>query len=379
MVKSDFFSLLESHHNRVLPWVAYRRPNQTSVKALLQHNDTLNYTSAFTESGFVFAPFDSKQGDAIIIPLSSSDSIIYDDNSSKSKNDTSKSSSEIQVFSTDVGRKEHIDLIVKAKDSITKGEIKKVVLSRKQKAAYNPNISPLKIFQKLLNEYPTAFVYCWYHPKVGLWLGATPETLMSINRGMIKTMSLAGTQKYLGTLDVAWGLKEQEEQQLVTDSIIKSLSPLTENLLIKPTHSYKAGNLLHLKTSIEGKIDLEKTSLLEIIEALHPTPAVCGLPKKEAKQFILKSENYKRTYYTGYLGELNIPVEKRRPSNSRNVENLAYRSVGKQSHLYVNLRCMEIVAQGAQLYVGGGITGASIPEAEWEETINKLQTMAKVL
>jgi len=95
---------------------------------------------------------------------------------------------------------------------------------------------------------------------------------------------------------------------------------------------------------------------------LHPTPAVCGLPKNEAKSFILENENYDRKYYTGFLGELNSDV------NGINT-----------SSLYVNLRCMEIAKDEAIIYVGGGITKDSIPEKEWEETVRKTATMKKVL
>ena len=106
---------------------------------------------------------------------------------------------------------------------------------------------------------------------------------------------------------------------------------------------------------------------------------MCGLPKPEAKEFILNHERYSRAYYTGFLGELNLKTEKKRASTRRNVENLAYGAIKKHTHLFVNLRCMEVDASGAQLYVGGGITASSNPQAEWEETVNKLQTIARAL
>ncbi len=117
----------------------------------------------------------------------------------------------------------------------------------------------------------------------------------------------------------------------------------------------------------------------EIISALHPTPAVCGLPKEKAKKFILSEENYDREFYTGFLGELNLQKNVQRSRTRRNVENLAYRAVKKETGLYVNLRCMKIEDGKAVLFVGGGITKDSVPEDEWEETVNKAQTMKKVL
>jgi isochorismate synthase len=98
--------------------------------------------------------------------------------------------------------------------------------------------------------------------------------------------------------------------------------------------------------------------LQQVIQLLHPTPAVCGFPKEQSKDFILENENYDRTFYTGFLGELNI-------------EN--------QTDLFVNLRCMEIEDAKAHLFMGCGITKDSIPEKEWEESINKSATMKKIL
>ena len=80
-----------------------------------------------------------------------------------------------------------------------------------------------------------------------------------------------------------------------------------------------------------------------------------------------------------FLGELNLQKNVQRSRNRRNVENLAYRAVKQETALFVNLRCMKIEDKLASIFVGGGITKDSNPEAEWEETVNKAQTMKKVL
>ena len=112
---------------------------------------------------------------------------------------------------------------------------------------------------------------------------------------------------------------------------------------------------------------------------MHPTPAICGFPKEAAKQFIQENENYNREYYTGFLGEINFLETTNRNSNKRNVENNAYTAVKKVSNIFVNLRCMQIIDQIAIIYVGGGITKDSIPQAEWEETVNKTFTIKNCL
>ncbi|MBT8260061.1 MAG: chorismate-binding protein, partial [Bacteroidia bacterium] len=156
-----------------------------------------------------------------------------------------------------------------------------------------------------------------------------------------------------------------------------SLEPIVEKLNISSTKTVQAGKLLHLQTDINAS--LRDNNLEELIKSLHPTPATCGLPKDKAKAFILEHENYNRSYYTGFLGELNFKVKSSRNSNRRNIENNAYVSIKNETNLYVNLRCMQIKQNKAMIYVGGGVTKDSIPEKEWQETVNKTKTMKNVL
>jgi isochorismate synthase len=208
-------------------------------------------------------------------------------------------------------------------------------------------------------NYPNAYCYLWYHPKVGLWLGATPELLVTQNQLQISTSALAGTAAVTDTTPPNWKNKELKEQQFVTDYIKKILSNQVENLLVSDTETIKAGALWHLKTSFSGRL-LAKSSLKDIILQLHPTPAVCGTPRENAKNFILAHEGYSRSYYTGYLGELQL-------------------AGANQVSLYVNLRCIQMDGNRIMIYVGGGITADSNPEQEWIETQNKSKTMANLL
>jgi isochorismate synthase len=221
-------------------------------------------------------------------------------------------------------------------------------------------------------------VYCWYHPKVGLWIGATPELLFKVEGKQLTTISLAGTQPYKPSSIPSWTHKEYEEQQIVTDYITNRIKPYTIQINVSDIDTVRAGSLLHLKTRITSRI-ADTSNLKSIIEALHPTPAVCGFPREEAKDFILKNENYNREYYTGFLGELNLKQSKTRNANRRNVENNAYAVVKTQSNFYVNLRCMQIKNNEALIYIGGGITKDSNSEKEWEETVNKTTTIGNVL
>lgn len=372
----QLFEYTQSQFDRALPFVIYRKPEQTQVTAMLQDDEHLYEVSDYMEQGFVFAPFDQESLQTVLIPSGRSRSFFSDLKQELPYRQEKSLKGAVVSLSSD--RALHLALVQKGIDVIHKSALKKVVLSRKQTIPQN-SISPLDYFKRLAQKYPTAFVYCWYHPKVGLWLGATPETLLSVRNQKLHTMSLAGTQKVTASKVIKWGAKEIEEQQFVTDSIVNNLSGLVNDLDVSEVQTHKAGSLLHLKTEISATISTATSNLGAIIDALHPTPAVCGLPRTMGKDFILNNEGYKRSYYTGFLGELNLHVTTTRARTRRNVENLAYSSVKKQTHLFVNLRCMEIDARGAQLYVGGGITASSDPEAEWEETVHKLQTIGAVL
>ncbi|QLG47164.1 chorismate-binding protein [Costertonia aggregata] len=364
---SDFLKKIEEQYHNNLPFVVYRKPEDNEVKAVFQHNDHTHKVVDYAETGFVLSPFESSDAAILIYPdetYSSTYRVNVEEKTLKLKN----------TPYSDKDEEFHIQLIKKGIQAIKKGDFKKVVLSRVLQTTYKA--PPVTIFQRLLNNYSAAFCYLWYHPKIGLWLGATPETLIKIENDTLTTNSLAGTQLFTGDLNPHWGQKEKEEQQLVTDYIVEAISGAVSAIQISDVRCIKAGNLMHLKTKVTSKIVSGK--LNEIISKIHPTPAVCGMPKRPSKAFILKNENYHREYYTGFLGELNMKKERNR-TVGKNTEHKAYRFLKKTTELYVNLRCMQLKDNAAHIYVGGGITKDSIPEKEWEETVNKSRTMLDII
>lgn len=376
MVQEELFSIIETHYNSQLPFVGYRKPNASSLKVMLQEDDRLHTVNYYTESGFVFSPFDSNQ-DVILFPLEQSKTIacsfFLTSEISKVQDLKPKSST---CNGSDNAKQKHLQLVEKGIKAIHDGRLEKVVLSRVEVLPISEE-NPIEIFKSLLSTYPTAFVYVWYHPKIGLWLGATPETLVNIEGQRFRTMSLAGTKRYEKRIESPWGNKEIHEQQIVTDFIVNSLDDYVDDINVTSPITIKAGQLLHLQTKISGL--LKPKQLKSVLETLHPTPAICGLPKTEAKNFISANENYNREFYTGFLGELNVKTSKSRNTNRRNVENNAYSAVKTTSDLFVNLRCMQLKNKYALVYIGGGITKDSNPELEWEETVNKTHTMVNVL
>lgn len=367
-----FFERIDAHHKQALPFVAYRKPNADDVIVLLQKDNSKYTLINYSESGFVFAPFDDRE-DTILIPLEHSERLSTMTGGIKLLKNSVK-----QIAENELEKSFHTNLVHKGIETIKKGDLKKVVLSRKETIILSDN-RPIEIFKRLLGNYPAAFVYCFYHPEVGTWLGATPEMLLKLEGHKFFTTALAGTQKYEGTLDVMWSSKEIEEQQMVTSYIVNHLQPLVKHLNLEIVKTVKAASLLHLKTNISGTLDFKRLNIKQLLNNLHPTPAVCGIPKERARQFILDHEQYDREYYTGFLGEINLKKKNLRKTNRHNAENDAFSTPKAVSNLFVNLRCMQLKANEAIIYVGGGITKDSNPEAEWKETVNKSQTIKSVL
>lgn len=370
MNEASFFKNLEQQFNNNLPFVVYSRPINSIIKCWLQKDNVMHQTDTFSESGFVFSPF-NLENSAVLLPQNECEHHVLEISNlqvEKTQNSDIKKKSD--------GQSSHIQLVNKGIEAIENGELEKVVLSRSEEHPVSEN--PIQIFKRLFNTYKNAMVYCWHHPKVGLWLGATPELLFKVEGQQLTTISLAGTQSYSANGTPNWTKKELEEQQIVTDFLANQISPYTIDTKISDVETIRAGDLWHLKTRLISRIAGE-SKLESIIEALHPTPAVCGFPKQKAKAFILNNEGYKREFYTGFLGELNLKLSKTRNANRRNVENSAYSFVKTQSNFYVNLRCMQIAENKATIYVGGGITKGSVAEKEWEETQNKAKTIGNIL
>jgi isochorismate synthase len=369
MSSDSFFDNIESHFEEGLPFAVYCKPNSFDVKAILQRDDTLYKIEDYTESGFVFAPFDFRK-DAVLMPYAKCSIHTLDEN----------------VYLEDKGVPKYteilydeshfINLVEKGLKGITREEFKKVVLSRKEIVKFD-SFDVIQSFKILLNIYSRAFVYCWFHPKVGLWLGATPEMLMHVKGDRFSTMALAGTQLYEGTLDVKWQNKEIHEQEYVIDFITESIKSIVTDISVSETETVRAGNVLHIKSDINGTLVQGSDNFRKLLMAIHPTPAVCGIPKLDTMQFILDNEGYNREFYTGFMGELHKEIKLGLRGSSD--DNVSHNIDARESHLFVNLRCMQVKPKEAYVYIGCGITEESDPKEEWQETVNKAKTIKKVI
>lgn len=371
MSENSFFEAVTNHYINELPFVVYCKPFSFDIVGLLQKDDNLYKINDFAESGFVFSPFDFRK-DSVLIPFSKSQQL-------KLSDELNTDGLTDQVFPSGETDKEHyFGLIKKALRGIETNEFQKLVVSRNELIDI-AEIDIVRTLKKLLIRYNSAFVYCWYHPKVGLWFGATPESLLKIDGLSFKTMALAGTQTYDGTLEVNWTDKEKNEQQIVTEYIKEVIAPFVTDIEISEPISVKAGELIHLKTDISAKLPNEPKVLNKLILKLHPTPAVCGSPKLEAIQFIIDHENYNREFYTGFLGELNKEAKIDERLEQGQTDEQLENNPKTSTDLYVNLRCMQLKDNKAHIYAGAGITQASDPQLEWEETVHKAKTIKAVI
>ncbi len=234
---------------------------------------------------------------------------------------------------------------------INANHLAKLVISRRKKVPFE-KLNLTESFLNLCQSYPNAFSYLFLKDGKS-WIGAFSEVLGKFNKktSEFETMSLAGTLP----LHEEWTSKEIEEQKPVTDYIAKVLAHFSTEVQQSETYSHESGNIKHLRTDFKTVID--KNDLEQIISALHPTPAVCGIPKQFCEEAIQKFEKYPRNFYAGYI-------------RYEDDETVQY---------FVNLRCAELFSNAALLYVGGGITADSSPENEWRETELKAEAIMKNL
>ncbi len=239
-----------------------------------------------------------------------------------------------------------VDLCI---EKIQEGEFEKLVPARQK--LIESMIQPAELFEQLLSHYEKAFVYMFHFNGI-IMIGASPETLMVREGDTLKTEALGGTLTHGVYSD-----KESIEHLHIVRYITSKLKELEYEFIQMPTIPRKAGPVEHLSTGFQLK-SKGLSEDLALTESLHPTPAVCGLPYQKALDFLQQSEGMDRAYYSGYLG----PVY-----------------ANGNFELFVNLRCAEIYDGHYKLFAGAGVNALSQAEDEFQETENKMQTIAQWL
>lgn len=350
-----------------LNFAAFRLPNADKKELVVQKDEKLNFLSEnetdFHFQGFLVSPFtaDRTTKAFIIRP-----DIYIRDSSDVKTLDKIYSFKSIDILSNEkhlpeeISHEEYLDQLKIITDKISAGHFEKVVLSRVKIIEGNYIEKLSDIFSKLCDAYENAFVYL-FNAGPDLWMGATPEPLLKARNGKMHTVSLAGTRP-LSNINLnigSWNSKERLEQEYVTRYITKVLSKFNLlNVELDGPYTKRAGNLVHLRTDFSFRSVELKNKLRNFLDELHPTPAVCGMPRKESLELIFNLEKHNREFYAGYLGPVGL---------------------NNQLSLFVNLRCMKVLPKCLALFIGGGITADSVPEDEWQETEIKAETLLSVI
>jgi len=254
--------------------------------------------------------------------------------------------------------------VAKAIDEIEKTELEKVVLARDLIVNSHRPIDVRKILRNLGSEYPSTWIFA-----VDGLVGATPELLLRLSRGMVTSRVLAGTISKTGddekdlalAASLARSSKDLEEHEYAVRSVADALDPFctSTNVPDSPFVLHLA-NVMHLATDVTGALIESKKSVdaFTILEKLHPSAAVCGTPTNIASQVIKRIEGMSRGRYAGPVGWLDARGD---------------------GELGIALRCGQIKENEIQIYAGCGIVAGSNPEKELSESNAKFAPMRSAL
>jgi len=191
-----------------------------------------------------------------------------------------------------------------------------------------------------------------------MFIGATPETLLMVQDGRMRTHALAGTRERGTTLeDFLTSSKLAREHTLVADGLVTKLRPLVRDVRPGPLRVRRSGSVAHLETPLAG--DLRRgVDPLQILSDLHPTAAIGGLPQRAAQQALRNIEPYSRGWFAAPFGWL---------AGNGNM------------HSAIAIRSLWVAAERAVALAGAGIVRGSVAEEEWAETESKFDNMRAVI
>jgi salicylate biosynthesis isochorismate synthase len=254
--------------------------------------------------------------------------------------------------------------VAEAIELIANGELQKVVLGRSLVISSDEPPRPFDVLALLSGEHQGSYVYGWRREGAA-FIGASPELLVSLIDGHIRSVPFAGTaprgrngaedtQLAARLLD---STKDLSEHGIMVDDIVSRLRPLTSGVVASDPSVERFRHVQHLVTHIEGTPS-NGVDVFGLAEALHPTPAVGGVPRAEAMQRIAKLEELDRGWYAGGIGWV---------------------SGTGDGEISVALRCALLEGGVSRLYAGAGIVADSEPALELEETRWKFRALHRHL
>ncbi len=213
---------------------------------------------------------------------------------------------------------------------------------------------PAGMADSYFNKFPDTLRFIFRQKECGFWMGATPELLLEYRGNRFYSRALAGTRP-AGTQG-QWSEKNLREHTIVTSDIVRRLCESGLKVSTSETGTLRYGDIEHLCTPVEAEAN-GNINTARLIETLHPTPAVGGFPRQKAMERIRHFEQFPRNYYGGVLG---LPVD-------------------SGFLAYVILRVVHFDTKNWCVYTGSGITAASDPEDEWNETCAKAAPLLATL
>ncbi len=245
---------------------------------------------------------------------------------------------------------------------IAAGALRKVVLARELRVTTTEPIATPAVLAGLVERFPSTTVFA-----VDGFIGASPELLVGRSDTIVRAHPLAGTAARRGdpaadavvAADLLASTKDQWEHRITIDWLLDTLLPFCSYVDAEPEPTIVSlANVHHLGTRVEGVLSSPAASILELVAALHPTPAVGGDPQATALELIGELEGGDRGCYAGPVGWVDA---------------------GGNGAFAVGIRSAQIDGNGARLWAGVGVVADSDPVAELAETEAKLQAMLSVL
>ena len=249
--------------------------------------------------------------------------------------------------------------------AVGRGRLDKVVLARRIDLAADAPIDVPAVVRRLASSAVAATVFA-FGTAERTFVGATPERLARVEARTFRTVAMAGSagrgadepdDERLAAALLA-SEKEREEHRIVVEMLRETLAPLADTLHVAPRPTVRRlRHVQHLVTEIEGRLH-ERSGVLELVERLHPTPAVGGSPTDVALELLGEQERIERGWYAGPVGWVDADGA---------------------GEFVVGIRSAVVDGVEASLFVGCGIVGDSDPAHEWQESVDKSQLMARAL
>ncbi|MBH15889.1 MAG: hypothetical protein CME30_01235 [Gemmatimonadetes bacterium] len=272
----------------------------------------------------------------------------------------------------DLRGREHFDrklwesMIEKALRHIDERLLSKVVLARTQDFIFGGFVDPVEVVDRLWKANPGSHIFLLKSSGDSYFLGAAPEIVTSVSKGQFQATAVAGTaesgddpkEQQILAEGLLESTKDGIEHGITRDDILTRLVPLVDEVdaQVSP-HVLTLNQMQHLETEIKAKLR-RGIDALQVLQALHPTPAVCGFPRKKAFEFISDAEPFKRGWYAGPVGWFDTDGD---------------------ATFVPALRCAVVKGNSWRLFAGAGIVAGSDATLEWEETEVKFSPVSEAL